>query len=167
MSRYAANTTVSSEKSRGEIERVLTRYGATAFSYGWRDEGDETMAMVGFRAVSRTIRFLIPMPCREAFRYTPSQGRKRRDDQIDAEHEKACRQRWRALLLVVKAKLEAVEAEISTFDEEFLPHIVLPNGRTVAEMALPEIDRAYSTGDTPPLLLPPAENDVIDVEVVE
>ena len=35
--------------------------------------------------------------------------------------EQACRQRWRALALVIKAKLEAIDAEISTFEEEFLP----------------------------------------------
>ena len=74
-------------------------------------------------------------------------------------------QRWRALLLVVKAKLEAVEAEIATFEEEFLPHIVLPNGRTVGEMALPEIERAYQGGRTPALLLPAAD-DVVEAEVL-
>lgn len=30
---YADNTSVSVEKSRGEIERTLGRYGATAFGY--------------------------------------------------------------------------------------------------------------------------------------
>ena len=37
MSRYAESTSVSSEKSRAEIERTLTRYGATGFMYGWTD----------------------------------------------------------------------------------------------------------------------------------
>ena len=35
-------------------------------------------------------------------------------------HDQACRQRWRALLLVIKAKLEAVTAGISTVETEFL-----------------------------------------------
>lgn len=36
MSRYAATTEVTSEKSRAEIERTVSRYGATGFMYGWQ-----------------------------------------------------------------------------------------------------------------------------------
>lgn len=38
--RYAQNTNVSSQDSLAEIERTVTRYGASAFSYGW----DQTTA---------------------------------------------------------------------------------------------------------------------------
>jgi hypothetical protein len=34
MTRFAEKTEVSSTKSRDEIERTLTRYGATGFMYG-------------------------------------------------------------------------------------------------------------------------------------
>jgi len=66
--------------------------------------------------------------------------------------EQACRQKWRALSLVVKAKLEAVESGITTFEDEFLAHIVLPNGQTVGEQALPRVREAYATGGNVPLL---------------
>jgi len=33
--KYAAKTEVPEHQSRTEIERTLTRYGATAFAYGW------------------------------------------------------------------------------------------------------------------------------------
>ena len=33
MSKFAQDTSVSSEKSRGEIESTLSRYGATGFMY--------------------------------------------------------------------------------------------------------------------------------------
>lgn len=155
--RYAANTTVSSEKSRGEIERVLVRYGARAFSYGWEDRGGDALAAVGFRTDERSIRFMIPMPSREEFRFTPARGTERSPAAIDKEFDQACRQRWRALLLVIKAKLEAVDAGISTFEEEFLAHIVMPNGQTVSQMALPEIAKAYRGGQAPRLLLSAGE----------
>jgi hypothetical protein len=45
MPRYAADTTVDVSKSRAEIEALLTKYGATEFSTGWRP-GE---AMVQFR----------------------------------------------------------------------------------------------------------------------
>lgn len=38
MSRYAENTSVSSDRSRAEIEQILARYGAEQFMYGWDRE---------------------------------------------------------------------------------------------------------------------------------
>src|SRR5262245_44396717 len=68
------------------------------------------------------------------------------------EWEQACRQRWRALALAIKAKLEAVESGIATFEEEFLAYVVMPDGQTVGQHVLPNVERAYSTGQMPPLL---------------
>ena len=55
-------------------------------------------------------------------------------------------------MLVIKAKLEAVTAGISTIETEFLANIVLPDNTTAGEWMLPQIDRAYRTGEMPPLL---------------
>jgi hypothetical protein len=60
--------------------------------------------------------------------------------------------RWRALSVVIKAKLVAVEEGIVTFEEEFGMHMVLPNGSTVAEHITPYIDQAYLEGNVAPLL---------------
>ncbi len=62
---------------------------------------------------------------------------------------------WRALLLAIKAKLEAVECAISTFDSEFLANIVQPNGMTIGEALLPQISDMVSSGRCPTLFLPP------------
>ena len=153
MSRYAENTSVSSDKSRSEIERILSRYGATGFMYGWSDRG----AVVAFEADGRRVKFDLPLPDRASreFTHTPSRGTRRTDAQIEAEYEKAVRQRWRALALVIKAKLEAVESGITVFEEEFMAHIVLPDGRTVAQHALPVIAESYESGTMLPLLPSP------------
>ncbi len=45
MTRYAESTSVSSERSRGEIEHTLLKYGADSFMYGWEGTG----AVIGFR----------------------------------------------------------------------------------------------------------------------
>lgn len=150
MSRYAENTSVPAEKSRGEIERTLQRYGATAFMYGW----DADQALIQFRANGRHVRFLLPMPDRDAreFTHTPGKGLRRAPEQALVEWEKACRQRWRALALVVKAKLEAVEAGITEFEDEFLAHIVLPDGQTAGDWMRPQINQAYATGAMPAML---------------
>ena len=147
--RYAQRTDVSSERSKAEIERLLTRYGATSFASGWQH--DE--AVIQFVMHERRIKFLLPLPSKTAAEFTQSK-RGRRDDALAYKlWEQATRQRWRALALVVKAKLEAVEANIATFEEEFLAHIVMPNGKTVSELVLPAIENAYKTGKVSQLLL--------------
>jgi len=150
MSVYASETSVDSGKSRSEIERTLTRYGATSFSYGW----ESGRAAIAFVADGRQIRFVLPLPDRNQreFTHTPSTKRPRTPLQAEAEYEKAVRQRWRALSLVVKAKLEAVNAGIVTFEQEFYAHTVLPNGQTVYEHTRDAVDDAYLTGTVPPML---------------
>lgn len=155
MPRYASQTTVSSERTRAEIETVLQRYGASHFMYGTSPE----RAVVAFQANSRRVKFELPMPnpfdrefthVKRARQY---HEKERSDAQRIAAWEQACRQRWRALLLVIKAKLEAVDAGITTFEEEFLAHIVLPNGQTVGATFIPQIGNAYATGQMPTLSL--------------
>ena len=101
----------------------------------------------------RRIRFVLELPDPEDFRYTNHSPPKERSAcaQQDA-HDQACRQRRRALLLVIKAKLEAVTAGISTIETEFLANIVLPDNTTAGEWMIPQIDQAYRTGEMPPLL---------------
>jgi len=99
--RYAAQTEVSSEKSKAEIEKLLTRYGATSFASGW--QGD--LATIIFSMAERRIKFVLPLPKRDArqFTHSPKQGYKRSDADAYKAWEQATRQRWRALALVVKA----------------------------------------------------------------
>ena len=150
MSRYAEKTSVTSEKSRAEIERTLARYGADGFMYGWADGH----AVVAFRMSNRHVKFLLPMPDRDnpEFTQTPTGRRRNSAAQREAAYEQAVRQRWRALALVIKAKLEAVESGITVFDDEFMAHIVLPDGQTIGKWMRPQIQAAYESGDMPPLL---------------
>jgi len=144
MAKYAASTNVSPERSRGEIERILTRYGAKQFAYGWGGGN----AMIGFQYQNRLIRFVLSLPDARELR-TPKGHRPRN---IEAAHEQITRQHWRALALAIKAKLELVESGITTFEQEFLAHVVLPNGQTVGEWAAPQIETIYANRNMPPLL---------------
>lgn len=147
--RYAAGTEVSSDRSRAEIERTLRRYGATQFLYGWSG----AHATVGFTAHGRSIRFELPMPDPKGREFTRTDTGRERSETVAADaYEKAVRQRWRALALVVKAKLEAVAAGISTFEDEFLGSTVLPGGATVADTVRERVSDAYALGQVPALL---------------
>lgn len=146
---YANQTSVSGDRSRSEIEPTLSRYGEDSFICGTRG----STAAVQFKVNGRRILFRLELPDPDSREYTHSStGRLRRSvEQAFEAWEQACRQRWRALVLIVKAKLEAVEAGISSFELEFLTYTVLPGGRTVGGWALPQIARAYETGQMPPL----------------
>jgi response regulator RpfG family c-di-GMP phosphodiesterase len=51
--------------------------------------------------------------------------------QAQAVNDAETRRRWRCLAMVIKAKLEVVASGISSFEEEFLAHVMLYDGRTV------------------------------------
>ncbi|WCT73969.1 hypothetical protein PQ455_01670 [Sphingomonas naphthae] len=148
MSRYAASTEVSSSRSRDEIERILERYGADQFLYGWQEDN----AVVGFRMGGRHIRFILPLPAKDDRRFTHHSRGAREPAAALKEWEQATRQRWRALALVIKAKLEAVESGISVFEDEFMANIVLPGGETVSQFMRPQIAEAYRIGKAPNML---------------
>jgi hypothetical protein len=52
----------------------------------------------------------------------------------------------------VQAKLEALDAGLFVFAHEFMAHLVLPGGETVADHIGPDLSRIMATGEMPPLL---------------
>ena len=157
MAKFAENTDVPVERSRAEIEGLIVRYGATSTAFF---SGPEE-SMIAFEAKGRRVIFRLPLPNRsqkEIANYRHSSGRwlPREPAAVQTAWEKACRQRWRALALVIKAKLEAVECGISLFEDEFLANIVMPDGQTVSEIVRPKIAQAYESGNMVPLLPPPS-----------
>jgi hypothetical protein len=116
--------------------------------YGWQDGS----AVIAFRANDRRVRFMLPLPDRNAHEFTHHDRGPRAPEAAERLYEQAIRQRWRALALVIKAKLEAVEAGISEFEDEFLAHVMLPTGQTVGEWMRPQVAEVYLTGHMPPML---------------
>lgn len=152
MARFAENTSVSVEKSRAEIEKLITRYGATSTAFMTAPG----RSVVCFEANARRIMFELKLPDIAEKRFQRDGRNSPRSPQKRMEAwEQACRQSWRALTLVIKAKLEAVEAGITSFEDEFLAHIVMPDGQTVATHIKPRIADAYATGSMQALLPPP------------
>lgn len=152
---YAEKTTVSVARTKADIEELIQTHGADQFVSGYKAD----VAVIGFTMSGWQIRFLLPLPDKTAreFWYTPGRGQRRTDDAAHMAWKQACRSRWRALYLIVKAKLEAVDAGISTVEREFLYDIVLPDGRTAGEWLVPQIEATYQTGQMPPML-PMLEN---------
>lgn len=150
MTQYAKKTVVTVDKSKLEIEQVLRRYGATAFGHMWNEDGAAVLFEIAGRRI--TMRLPLPDPDAHEFRFT-AQNRARSQTARAEVYDQAVRQRWRALVLIVKAKLEAVESGITTVEREFLADVTLPDGRTVGDWAAPQLELAYAH-DRMPALLP-------------
>lgn len=133
---FATQTSVPPEKTRAEIEKLVTKYGAKRFLSGWEDG----TAAVMFEMHGKRVRFTLPLPMVDG-------------SKIQKKLDQETRTRWRALHLVIKAKLEAVASGIFSFEQEFLSHIVLPTGATMGEHFIPQLDKILS-GHKPPPLLP-------------
>lgn len=155
MAQFAAATEVSVEKSRAEIERLITRYGATSTAF----MNAPGRAMILFEAKKRRVMFELPLPAIEDKVFQrDGRGSARSPEKRYQAWEQTCRQRWRALALVIKAKLEAVASGITSFEDEFLAHIMMPDGQTVGAHVKPSIESWYTGGNMQPLLPPPSKS---------
>lgn len=141
---YAEETRVSVEKTRAEIESLLSRAGAVKFGYMTETKGAAIACVLN----NRSLRFLLPLPDRadRVFRFTPHRNVRRNDAEAYNAWEQACRSRWRGLYLCIRAKIEAVQVGISTFEEEFLAHFVLSDGRTVGQSIIPQLNECAGSG---------------------
>lgn len=150
---FAERTEVPIAKTKGEIDGLLRKHRATGF--GTFEEADR--ALIVFQMKDRRIRFDLPLPKASDRRFTVAPNHRQRSaGAATAAWEQACRSRWRALFLCIKAKLESIESGIETFDDAFLAHIQMPDGRTVGEHVKPNVAIAYQGGDMKNLLPSPA-----------
>jgi hypothetical protein len=131
--RYAQDTKVRAGVSKDEIERALRRAGAANIFSGYDD--DRKMITLGWRIDGR---------CYKLAASTDRPTRRCEPEQLE-------REAWRVLLLMTKAKLEAIAQGITSFEAEFMASLLLPNGSTVAEDVLPKVAEAYETANMPRL----------------
>jgi hypothetical protein len=124
---YAERTVVTVEESILEIRKTVARYKGEQFVFGVAED----KVVVGFTKEGRQVRFTV-----------------RQDSDQPQKNKQLCR----ALLLVLKAKLEAVESGVAVFEDEFLANIVLPTGKLVSQEVRPRLATAYETGEAPALL---------------
>jgi hypothetical protein len=143
VTRYAEGTSVTVQSSQAELQLLLVRRGADQVVTGWdQTEG----AMVQFRIQNRYVQLNVPKPDLTKLR--------KQHPQTDLERLEAQEDRrmWRALILLAKAKFEAVDAGITSFDKEFLADLMLPNGKRFITAMRPQLEEMYATGKMPALL---------------
>lgn len=153
MSVYASGTTVSVEKSKAELDKLLAVAGAHQRSLGSDDQRGMAFVIFAIKANAQTaavrqVRLELALPKISDFQRIYG----RRGKSPEQRYEQACRERWRLLVLLVKAKLEAVAAGITTVEREFLADVLLPDGKTVHRVLEAGIAESYATGTMPRML---------------
>ncbi len=138
-SNYIRGASVTCSASQAEIQAMLAAAGATGIQFA----SERGKTRITFRSGGR--HFLLALPAASS----------------DLPYaQEAARRGWRQLSALIRAKLDAVEAGITTFDEEFLAYMVMPGGATVFRAVAPGIAAAYAAaGPVPPAApgaLPPA-----------
>jgi hypothetical protein len=134
MKRYAEGTAVTVMSSRGEITGILTKHGCERMAWGAAPEGDTLQ----FELSGHLFRFAIAKPTVEDIkRQYKEDGRDwTRIYDMDTKIAAEWRRRWRAHVLLIKAKLEFIGGGDTTLEREFLPYAVLKDGRTVSDLML-------------------------------
>ena len=122
--RFAEGTTVSVESSRGEISGILAKHGVIRQAWASEPEGDTLQ----FELAGHSYRFRIAKP-------TMAEVRVMYPNAYDHGAKVAAewRRRWRANVLLLKAKLEFADGEASTVMRELMPYAMLRDGRTLEE----------------------------------
>lgn len=148
---YAKGTSVPVERTRVELERLLVKHGATQHAVG--SDLERGVASVMFTMVGRRVRLTVPLPMLADYRRPSSRWAAPPSVATATKrHAQASRARWRAVLLLTKAKLEAIALGLSSVEREFLSDVLLANGLTVYEQIADDVASSYLTGVTPPLL---------------
>lgn len=151
--KYAEGTEVTAEKSRAEIEGLLDKHGASEIGI----HRDSVATTIIYRMKGRMVRQVITYPEADLYAQHLPKGayykQTRKPEQVKAMQEAEWRRRWRAQVLILKAKLELIASGESSFEREFLADTLLPNGETVGEAMLPRIAEAYQSATMPSLLL--------------
>lgn len=153
MMAYAKDTSVAVAATEMAIKALLRKHGAGDIAI--MESSDR--AIVAFQKDGLSITFRLPLPDRNArpfvFATFGARGEGRRSPEAAARAwEQACRSRWRALLLCIKAKLEGIEAGIESFEQAFMAHVMMPDGETIGDKVLPEARAQIAGAPLRPLL---------------
>mgnify|MGYP001615093154 CR=1 FL=1 len=141
-----SQTIIRPENTQAEITKELNRYGIEMVQHTQTDKVFSIAFQCEVKEQKKPLTVRIDVP------YDRTQ------DEQDRLGWRIQRVKYRALFYYVKSLLIAWDDGLKTFAEIFLPHIVLPGGRTVAQDLMPKYTMAIDSGQMEDIkLLPGAE----------
>lgn len=154
MSIYARDTEVSSDQSAAYIKRTIRRYGGDNIVIGESEAERCAYVQFVFRKLMVRMSITLPDPTDPAFQTTPTGRHRRNESAATIAWERACRQQWRVLNLLVQANMEAVENQVMPAEQVFLPWLLTKAGVTVGVMLEPHVQQLMNLKAVPQMLLP-------------
>ncbi len=125
MRRYAEGTKVSIASSRAEIMHILAVHGVEKQATAVGPEGDQII----FELQNKSFRLSIRKPTLTEIRKMYPNAYDERT-KLDGEH----RRRWRANVMLLKAKLEFIDGGDTTLEREMMPYMITEGGQTFGEL---------------------------------
>ncbi len=147
-----SGTTVRVENTQAAITKELARYEVYMVQHTQTDKVFSVAFQVAVEDVKKPVTVRIDVPYN------------RDEDQEDNFGWKQQRVRYRALFYYVKSLMNAWDNGLKTFTEIFLPHIVLPGGRTVVQDLMPKYKMAIETGQMEEVPLLPGQEEKNDTK---
>lgn len=146
---YAEDTKVPFARSIADVMAIIEKAGADQIGQMQSKDG----FAVQFTLADRMVRFRVPFETLDDMPTKDGRGSKLPPAKREAKLEQSKRQRGRALFLVIKAKMESLESGIETFEQAFLAHVVMADGKTVYERISEGIALEYQSGQPSTALL--------------
>jgi hypothetical protein len=148
--RYAQQTSVAVSKTKGEVEDLLRKWGASQM--GWHDDFDSGKVFLRFMWYHDEAPFMARFTFELASKAVlMEKACDQRNGQFSQpKFDKLLKRRGmvehRGLLLFLKAVFNAVDLGIITAEQVFLPYLEDGQGRTVADLVVPQLAKALRPG---------------------
>ncbi len=113
-------TTVAVEKSQADIRRMLKSHGCESFEFGEAEIDGQTWA----RLVRIKVPHKTPDPHELRKKAQRARTQERRLAIVSEAEEQEAKRIWRVIAWNLKARMEAVQEGVETFEEAFLAHLL-------------------------------------------
>lgn len=120
-------TAVPVERSQAAIRKLLVAHGAASFEFGEGTVDGVPHAAIGFVAHGRRVRMRVAHKAvdRAVVSRKMQRARSKTWEDVTADlEEQEARRIWRVVAWNLKARLEAVDEGVETFEEAFLAHLL-------------------------------------------
>ena len=141
--RNYSTTTIRAENTQADISRELTKYGIQSVQHTSMPGGFSVAFQAEVQEVKRPITIRIDIPWNQE---------KDKEDQFGWRDKRI---KYRVLFYYIKSLLTAWDNGLKAFTDIFMPHIVLPGGRTVSQDLLPKYTMAIESGEIEDIKLLP------------
>jgi len=133
--RNYSSTTIRAENTQADISRELAKYGIQSVQHTSMPGGFSVAFQAEVQEVNRPITIRIDIPWNQE------------KDKEDHYGWRDKRIKYRVLFYYIKSLLTAWDNGLKAFTDIFMPHIVLPGGRTVSQDLLPKYTMAIESGE--------------------